>query len=107
MGELLKQSLTFEKTYARVKEVQPSDPLEKYGISMMDFDQLLDKYQSDPSVREAIAKIMGAPNPGSTANEKVQAITVSEIIKVHKYMLEELENVVTYFEKSPNRESYE
>merc|ERR1712226_461136 len=64
--ELLTKKLTFEQTYQRVKEVQPSDPLEKDGLSMLDFDALLDKHQSDPAVREAIAKIMGAPNPVSS-----------------------------------------
>jgi len=78
--------------------VQPNDPLEKYGLSMMEFDQLLDKYQSDPMVREAIAKIMGAPNPANTQSAKVQEITVKQIIAVHKFMLEELEELVSVYQ---------
>merc|ERR1712039_1046157 len=105
--ELCSKSLSFEQTYARVKEVQPNDPLEKYGLSMMEFDQLLDKHQSDPNVRESIAKIMGAPSPGAATNEKVQGITVSTIIDVHKFMLEELDKIVTHFQNSPNKDSYD
>lgn len=105
--ELLSKRLTFEQTYQRVKEVQPSDPLEKYGLSMQDFDQLLDKHQTDPLVREAIAKIMGAPNPSQVASDKVQAITVKKILDVHQFMLEELERLVDYFEHVPNKNTYD
>lgn len=103
--ELRAKNLTFEQTYQRVTEVQPSDPLEKHKLSMMEFDQLLDKYQSDPMVREAIAKIMGAPNPSSVASEKVQGITVKDIIKVHTFMLEELENLVEKYQGMQKKNS--
>merc|ERR1712190_319130 len=105
--ELLSKSLTFEQTYARVKEVQTADPLEKYGLSMTEFDELLDKHQSDPNVREAITKIMGSPSPGSSASEKIQAITVKQVIDVHKFMLEELDALVTTFQNSANKDSYD
>merc|ERR1712226_1845827 len=105
--ELLSKVLTFEETYQRVKKLQPSDPLEKYGLSMMDFDQLLDKHQSDPTVREAIAKIMGAPNPQSVTSERVQAINVKKILDVHRLMLEELESFVKHFQELQNKEQYD
>lgn len=105
--ELLTKNFSFEQTYARVREVQPQDPLEKYNLSMMEFDQLLDKHQSDPNVRDAIAKIMGAPEPGAQRNDKVQSITVKQIIDVHVFMLAELENVVKYFTNLSNKESYD
>jgi hypothetical protein len=105
--ELLSKSLTFEQTYQRVKDVQPSDPLDKYGLSMTDFDQLLDKHQSDQKVRDAIAKIMGAPSPSSISSEKVQAITVKQIIEVHTFMLQELDKLVGHFQTLPNKESFD
>lgn len=102
MKELTKklraENLSFEQTYDKVKEVQPSDPLENYKLSMMEFDQLLDKYQSDPMVREAISKIMGAPNPNAMTSEKVQGITVKVIIEVHTFMLQELETLVDKYQ---------
>lgn len=107
ISELLSKSLTFEQTYQRVKDVQPSDPLDKYGLSMTDFDQMLDKHQNDPKVRDAIAKIMGAPNPSNASNEKVQGITVKQIIEVHSFMLKELEDLVAYFQTLPNKESFD
>lgn len=96
--ELRAKHLDFDETYKRVREVQPNDPLEKHQLSMMEFDQLLDKYQSDPMVREAISKIMGAPNPTTAVSEKVQGITVKDIIKVHTFMLEELETLVEKYQ---------
>merc|ERR1712224_49674 len=105
--ELLQIGLSFEQTYQRVKAVQPEDPLEKHGLSMMDFDQLLDKYQSDPHVREAIGKIMGAPSPNSHQSSKVQTITVKKIIDVHNFMLEELDNLVKHFQTVSDHKSYD
>jgi len=96
--ELRSKNLTFEQTYQRVVEVQPSDPLATYNLSMQDFDQLLDRYQSDPNIRDNIAKIMGTPNTNSTASEKVQGISVDGIIKVHVFMFEELEKLVTTYQ---------
>lgn len=105
--ELRSKSLSFEQTYQKVKKVQPADPLEKYGLSMVSFDQLLDKHQGDQGVREAIAKIMGAPNPNSCHSDKIQAITVKTIIEVHNFMLEELNNLVKDFNNLPNKETYD
>lgn len=96
--ELRTKSLTFEQTYNRVREVQPVDPLETHKLSMMEFDQLLDKYQGDPTVREAISKIMGAPSPSAVQSEKVQNITVKTIITVHEFMLKELEDLVEKYQ---------
>lgn len=105
--ELLDNSLDFEQTYKRVKEVQPEDPLEKHGLSMTDFDQLLEKHQNDPSVREAIAKIMGAPSPSSAPSDKVQSITVDKIKEVHLFMLRQLEKLNDQFQALPNRKDYD
>jgi len=103
--ELRTKNMSFDETYDRVKKVQPGDPLEKNGLSMQEFDQLLDKYQSDATVREAIAKIMGTPNANTVTSEKVQAISVQKIIEVHKFMLKELEDLVDKYKgMQKNRE---
>lgn len=105
--ELMKDSLSFEQTYKKVKEVQPDDPLDKYGLTMMDFDQLLDKYQGDDKVRDLIGKIMGAPHASSCESEKVKAITVQKIIDVHNFMLEELDRLNNAFQELPKKASYD
>jgi len=102
MKELTKklraENLSFEQTYDKVKEVQPSDPLDRYNLSMVEFDQLLDEHQSDPTVRESIAKIMGAPNVSAAASEKAQGVTVKVVIDVHAFMLQELEKLVDSYQ---------
>jgi hypothetical protein len=105
--ELLSTSLSFEETYWRVKEVQPQDSLEKHGLTMAGFDQLLDKHQSDPGVRAAIANIMGAPNPNSAQDKKGPAITVKEILDIHLFMLKELEVIVAYFQDLPEKSMFD
>eukprot|EP00928_Gymnodinium_smaydae_P054892 TRINITY_DN3858_c0_g2_i1.p1 TRINITY_DN3858_c0_g2~~TRINITY_DN3858_c0_g2_i1.p1 ORF type:complete len:251 (+),score=69.23 TRINITY_DN3858_c0_g2_i1:41-793(+) len=106
-AELRSKQLSFEETYARVKDVQPTDPLEKYGLSMTDFDQLLDRYHTDPGVREAIAHIMGAPTPSSVVSEKVESITVRKILEVHQFMFEELERLEKQFQTLKKKGSYD
>lgn len=105
--ELIKEKLTFEETYKKVKEVEPEDPLEKHGLTMMDFDQLLERHQSDPTIREAITKIMGAPNPNTCEMEKVKSITVDKLIDVHNFMLTQLEKFNSDFQALPNKASYD
>jgi hypothetical protein len=102
--ELHTQHLSVEETYQRVREVQQRDPLDEYGLSMMEFDQILDKFQSDPTVRDALAKIMGAPDPSNASSEKAQQITVEKIIEVHQFMLEEMETLVKLFQDMPKKE---
>jgi len=101
---------TFENTYKRVQELQPADPLEKYGMSMMDFDQLLDSTQHDPRVREAISSIMGrgpSTETGGKMSDKVKNCTVKELVEIHRFMLAELQALVSAFFKLQNPGQYE
>jgi len=107
-AELLAKPQDFEQTYQRVRELQPDDPLERYGLSMMDFDQLLNKHQSDPQVREGIAKIMGVPDMGGSAGpDKGSAVPAKKVIEVHAYMLTELEKIVQHFASFKNKEQFD
>eukprot|EP00933_Yihiella_yeosuensis_P074853 TRINITY_DN83928_c0_g1_i1.p1 TRINITY_DN83928_c0_g1~~TRINITY_DN83928_c0_g1_i1.p1 ORF type:complete len:249 (+),score=69.66 TRINITY_DN83928_c0_g1_i1:92-838(+) len=105
--ELLVKSFTFDEIYKKVKDVQPADPLHNYGLSMVDFDKVLDKHQQDPDVREAITKLMGAPAPKTVASDKVQSITQKKVIEVHQFMLEELDKLCNDFANTPGREGYD
>jgi len=105
--EIARDNLDLNQTYRRVKQAQPVDPLDKHGLSMASFDSLLEKHQGDQGVREAIARIMGAPNPSSCQSEKVQSITVKTIMEVHKFMSEELDRLVKDFQALPNKDGYD
>mmetsp|Transcript_32188 Transcript_32188/g.85740 ORF Transcript_32188/g.85740 Transcript_32188/m.85740 type:complete len:246 (+) Transcript_32188:132-869(+) len=91
--EIMAKSTSFDETYQKIKEVQPDDVLERYGLQMQEFDQLLSKHQSDLQVREGIMKIMGAPD-GSL--EPTKDVTVKKVVDAHNFMLEELENVARH-----------
>lgn len=104
--ELIKNRYNFEKTYERVTQLQPEDPLDRYGISMADLDLLLDKYQPDPKIQAAISRIMGASNIANFPS-KVPNVSKATVVKVHEYMLDELKKLVAEFNALPNRFAYE
>eukprot|EP00918_Siedleckia_nematoides_P025712 GHVU01055497.1.p1 GENE.GHVU01055497.1~~GHVU01055497.1.p1 ORF type:complete len:145 (+),score=35.16 GHVU01055497.1:152-586(+) len=62
LTEEIKQSRKFKlaDVYDRVVDIQPEDPLEKYGVTMHAFDMLLERYQQSKEVAELIGKIMTA-----------------------------------------------
>lgn len=105
--EMIKTKMTFEEAYTKVKDVQPDDALEKHGLSMQDFDQLIEKYQSCPHIQEAITKIMGAPSPSSAPAGIRQSVSVDKIIEVHEFMLEQLQKLSNDFQALPNKASYD
>lgn len=102
---LLNEKLTFDQTYQRVKGVQPDDPLEKAQISMMDFDKLLTKYQTDPEVRQGIQRIM-APNQETTTGQGAPVPSAATVIAAHVHMLRSLEEIVRDLQACKNKEAY-
>jgi hypothetical protein len=89
---ILALKLNFEQTYQRVIELQPEDPLEKYGLSMMDFDRLLEREQYDPEVRQSLTKLMGSPDPSSLESSK--DLSLNQVIEINRYILSQLQDVV-------------
>lgn len=83
-------SISFEETYQRVTKILPDDPLDRLGLSMMDFDTLLDRHQKDPEIRRLVAEIMGASTP---ASDRVATLTVKEITVIHEFMLDALKHL--------------
>lgn len=67
--ELREKPLTFEETYAKVKEVELTlpDPLEKYSMTMLEFDAVLANFEDDPDIKSAMQKVMGAPDAARMA----------------------------------------
>jgi len=100
--ELQQKSVNLTDICKKIQKIQPPDPIEKHGLQMMDFDKLLEKHQQDSEIRNAIAKIMGAPNPQNVASEKIQKISVSDVIDYHKFMLQELEHLIDEYENLPS-----
>ena len=93
-GQILQGNLTFEQTYKKVLEASPVDPLDKHGLSMVDFDRLLEREQYDPQVRQSLTKLMAAPEPGSLTIKK--ELSVAQMIDIHRFILSELEEIVEH-----------
>jgi hypothetical protein len=101
---VLKENLTFEQVYQRVKARQPRDPLEKRGLSIQDFDAMLDTHQNDDEVKKVITEIMtaGSVKPGAST-----PVPIADIIQVHEFMCKELQQIVDEYKKLDNKDSYE
>ena len=56
----LKENLTFEQVYHQVKARQSRDPLQEHGLSIEEFDALLDKHQKDDEVKKGIRDVLTA-----------------------------------------------
>jgi len=97
-AKLIEKDVDFEETYEQVSSVQPDDPLERHGLSMADFDRMLTMYQSDPQVMQGITRIMGMADPTTAgAPEKQKPMSEAQVIAVHAFMLQELENLTKTF----------
>lgn len=103
--EIIQNNYDFKKAYERVKDVHPKDPLERHGISMQQFDDLLEKYANDQEIRTLISRVMSAAP--TISKEKVQDITIETVMKIHSLMLNELERLVEEFQSISDRHSYD
>ena len=91
-ASILASKLNFEQTYHKVIESQPEDPLEKYGLSMIDFDRLLEREQYDPEVRQRLTKLMASPDPATLDSTK--DLSLAQVLDIHRFILKELQNVL-------------
>lgn len=96
-----KTSMSLESTYYYVKQNQVEDPIKKAGLSMEDFDELLEIHRENGEVKNAVAQLM-APNSSGTQQDRVREVDVNKLIDVHKFMLQELKGIDKGF-KSMNR----
>mmetsp|Transcript_30215 Transcript_30215/g.66058 ORF Transcript_30215/g.66058 Transcript_30215/m.66058 type:complete len:245 (-) Transcript_30215:79-813(-) len=102
-------SLSFEQVYARVREGQPADPLDKWGLSIEDLDSILEKNHSDPAVMQMIARLMGGPDPNiaSQPTQRSRELTVETITEIHVFMVEELQKFIRDFQNLSDKASYD
>merc|ERR1712216_552444 len=89
------QPVSFQEAVARIKKECPDDPLEKRGMTLQELDRMLEKHQSAPQVREAVAQMMATPSQGTS-----KEMTVDQVIEVHARMAQELQRIVRDVKKS-------
>eukprot|EP00434_Breviolum_minutum_P043878 symbB.v1.2.039132.t1/scaffold6364.1/size18732/1 len=85
------------QTCKRCTEMQLSDPLEKYGLSTVEFNKILGEYEDDPAVHEAVSTLMGSPPNGAAAASS--SLTTSKLLDIHKFMLAEYERLASQPDK--------
>ncbi|CAE7885728.1 unnamed protein product, partial [Symbiodinium microadriaticum] len=103
--KLMTEKLSFDQAYKWLEEVMPVDPLKRYGLTMMQFDAMLERHWTDPKVKEGIHPIVGMPMKTDSADE-VPVLSDDKVIEVHKYMLEEVEKVIRQFESQKSQATY-
>jgi hypothetical protein len=103
--KLIEKDMDFEETYEQVRSVQPDDPLERHGLSMAEFDKLLTMHQADPQVMQGLTRIMGMGD--SSAPGKQKPMTEAQVIAVHAFMLQELENLTANFLKIKGKKPWD
>ncbi|CAE7674114.1 unnamed protein product, partial [Symbiodinium sp. CCMP2456] len=82
--KLMTEKLSFDQTYKHLEEVQQDDPLKRYGLTMQQFDAMLERHWTDPKVKAGIHPIVGMPKKTDSAAEVHSA---DKVIEVHQYML--------------------
>ncbi|CAK0865600.1 unnamed protein product [Prorocentrum cordatum] len=104
-AKMLAKDMDFAETYEHVRSVQPDDPLERHGLSMSDFDELVSKHQNDPQVMQGIMQIMGMPDESKVGQGK--PVGEAQVIAVHAFMLQELENQLKDFSKIVGQKAWD
>lgn len=104
-AKMFAKDMDFAETYEQVRNVQPDDPLEKHGLSMENFDMLVQKYQHDPQVMQGIMQIMGAPDEAAAGQGKQPS--EKQLIEAHAYMAQELESQAKDFSKVKGQKAWD
>ncbi|CAE8624381.1 unnamed protein product [Polarella glacialis] len=97
--EVRTKSLSLSQTCQRYKEMKVVDPLDKYGLSMVEFNRMLAQHEADAAVQQAIIIMMGAPPGGTASTEAGQGLTMKKIIEIHSFMLQEFEKLAAQADK--------
>eukprot|EP01068_Selenidium_serpulae_P006355 Selendium_serpulae@DN4357_c0_g1_i3.p1 len=92
INEILEKGYDFQATYKRYKSINNVSPLEKHGMTMSGFDDLLDKYTNDPEIRALVASVV---HPSETSHSAANKLSFDQVIAVHKLMLTELKKIAS------------
>eukprot|EP00440_Ansanella_granifera_P015938 gb/GFBE01017314.1/.p1 GENE.gb/GFBE01017314.1/~~gb/GFBE01017314.1/.p1 ORF type:complete len:240 (+),score=100.74 gb/GFBE01017314.1/:1-720(+) len=93
-SEVQAKSLSLSQTCKRCAEMNVSDPLDKYNLSMSSFNQILANYEDDAAVQDAVIQLMGAPKSGvAAATEAAASLTTKKLIDIHNFMVSEFEQL--------------
>lgn len=97
---------SLQECYDKVKESSPYDPLEKWELSLVDFDRLIERFQNDEGVSNIIEKIMGVHGP-SSLSERAGSVSSDQLMKVNELMLKELREFVDQYIFIANKDQFD
>mmetsp|Transcript_26874 Transcript_26874/g.32721 ORF Transcript_26874/g.32721 Transcript_26874/m.32721 type:complete len:249 (-) Transcript_26874:112-858(-) len=104
--EVSSKSMSLSQACKRCAEMEMCDPLEKYGLSNVEFNKVLGEYEDDPAVHEAVAVLMGPPPNGAAAiTEAASSLTPTKLLDIHKFMLAEYERLASQSDKGSTNAS--
>eukprot|EP01056_Protomagalhaensia_sp_Gyna25_P004809 Protomagalhaensia_sp_Gyna_25__4808@NODE_490_length_3284_cov_1179_605547_g381_i0_p2_GENE_NODE_490_length_3284_cov_1179_605547_g381_i0NODE_490_length_3284_cov_1179_605547_g381_i0_p2_ORF_typecomplete_len267_score59_54HemX/PF04375_14/0_068DUF1160/PF06648_11/0_15KKLCAg1/PF15204_6/0_18_NODE_490_length_3284_cov_1179_605547_g381_i04711271 len=93
---ILEEDLNLDEAYFLVASGELDDPLARKGISVSDFDALLDRFRSDQEVHDAVMDVVQGPEvPPSAGSE--DTLTVDRLVEINAMMLEKFEEVLAHF----------
>eukprot|EP00931_Biecheleriopsis_adriatica_P095691 TRINITY_DN692_c0_g1_i1.p1 TRINITY_DN692_c0_g1~~TRINITY_DN692_c0_g1_i1.p1 ORF type:complete len:250 (-),score=90.19 TRINITY_DN692_c0_g1_i1:90-839(-) len=94
------RSMSLSQTCSRYSSMQIADPLDKYKLSMVDFNRILSQYEDDAAIQDAIMVLMGAPKGGvAAATEAAASLSAKKLIDIHAFMLQEFEKLASSKDK--------
>lgn len=102
-----KNNYDIMSVYNAALSYETEDPLTKYQMQMPEFDEVVENYQHDPEVKEALKKLMNPPEAYYPPMSSGNVLSVQKIIEIHNYMLKELKLVQPELEKIPNKNELE
>lgn len=84
-AEATKSKLSLKDVYRRVQADEAEDALEQHGITMEEFDQMLEKHRSSTKIRDRISHLMGGA-PRTENQSSANSLTAEFVVEVHTYM---------------------
>jgi len=97
--EVQAKSMSLSQTCKRCTEMKVADPLDKYNLSMVEFNTMLSQHEDDPAVQQAITTLMGSPPGGVAATEASQSLNSKKLIEIHNFMLAQFESLAAVSDK--------
>ncbi|CDR96785.1 hypothetical protein, conserved [Babesia bigemina] len=86
-------SETVDGLYRRIVNDVPVDPLKSKGLTLLDLDYLVERYQGDYEIRTQIIEMIS--QPAAEQEEDDVDIPSEVVISIYEYMLAELQGLQT------------
>lgn len=94
--KLAEGDMSLKRACDLVSAMPDDDPLKSHGISVEDFDMILERFQQDKEVNTLVDKLLEAPT-----SRDIEPVPFDLLLEMHKFMLSELQQISDETEGSP------